>query len=134
MSKSLIQTINQTTQAVAVGGIISPGSVMRRFGCNCRLSGNAIEISGDGYYTIKATVTAQPTAAGTVTVVAQEDGVAIPSAFGSASTSTAGNPVTIPIVTTIRKGCNCQGASNITFVLTEGAGNVTNISVLIEKA
>ncbi|MBQ6413012.1 MAG: hypothetical protein IJI19_06005 [Ruminococcus sp.] len=134
MSKSLIQTTNQTTQAVAVGGIISPGSVMRRFGCNCRLSGNAIEIDGEGYYTIKAAVTVQPTAAGAVTVVLQENGVAIPAAFASGTAAAAADPVTLPIVTTVRKGCGCQGASNITAVLTAGAGNVTNVSILVEKA
>ena len=133
MSKSLIQTTNQTTQAVAVNGIISLGSVLRRYGCNCRLSGNAIEVEGDGYYKIDTDVTVLPTVAGTVTVAVLENGVQIPSAISTGSTSVAGNPVTLPITTTIRKNC-CCGASNLTVVLLAGAGNVTNISTRVEKS
>ena len=70
MSKSLIQTVNPSPQTVEVNGIISPGSVLRRYGCDCRLSGNAVEISGTGYYKITAAVSVAPTATGPVTVAA----------------------------------------------------------------
>ena len=45
MSKALIQVANQSSQTVAVNSIITLGSVQRRFGCACRLSGNAIELT-----------------------------------------------------------------------------------------
>ena len=48
MSKSLIQTVNQSSQVVAANSIIDLGSVIRRFGCNLRLNGNAIEVDGVG--------------------------------------------------------------------------------------
>ena len=51
MSKSLIQTVNQSSQVVAANSIIDLGSVIRRFGCNLRLNGNAVEVDGAGYYT-----------------------------------------------------------------------------------
>ena len=134
MSRSLIQTVNQSTQAVANNSIISLGSVLRRFGCNCRLSGNAIEVDGQGYYTIDADVTVAPTTAGTVTVALYNNGVPITGAIATGSVSTAGNPVTLPITTTIRQGCCCDSADSITCVLVTGTGNVTNISVRVEKA
>ena len=134
MSKSLIQTANQSTQAVAVNSIISLGSVIRRFGCNCRLSGNAIEVDGAGYYTIDANITVAPTAAGTVTVAAYQNGVQLPGAISSASTGTAGNQVNVTINTTIRQACCCDSADSITFVLLSGPGNVTNITARVEKA
>lgn len=134
MGKSLIQTTNQSSQAVALNGIISLGSVLRRFGCNCRLSGNAIEVVGEGYYKIDANVTVAPTAAGTVTVALYENGVQIPGAIASGSTGTAGNPVTLPIETTIRQGCCCDTADSITCVLIAGPGTVSNIAVRVEKA
>ena len=56
MSKSLIQVTNQSSQTVAANSIISLGSVLRRFGCNCKLSGNGIEVVGQGYYTIDCDV------------------------------------------------------------------------------
>ena len=133
MSKSLIQTSNQSAQAVALNGIISLGSVLRRFGCNCRLSGNAIEVDGEGYYTIDANVTVAPTAAGTVTVGLFKNGVQIPGAISSASTGTAGNAVNVGLVTTIRQACCCDSADSITCVLLAGPGTVNNISLRVEK-
>lgn len=128
MSKSLIQTSNQSTQNVAVNSVIAPGTVTRRYGCNLRLSGNGIEVDGAGYYEFDVAVTVAPTAAGTVTVALYKDGVQIPGAIAS-SAATAGDPVTLPIVATIRQGCECDGASNVTLVLTAGPGEVPNVSI-----
>lgn len=133
MSKSLIQTVNQSSQAVALNGIVSLGSVLRRFGCNLRLNGNAIEISGEGYYTVDCDVTVVPTAAGNVTVALYANGAQIAGAVAS-SVGTAGSPVTLPISTTVRQGCCCDGATSITCILLEGAGNVTNILTRVKKA
>ena len=134
MSKSLIQVANQSTQAVAENSIISLGSVIRRFGCNCRLSGNAIEIAGNGYYKIDGAVTVEPTAAGTVTVAVYDNGTQLTGAIASGTAAAAGNPVTLPLMGTVRQGCGCEGAENITLVLLAGAGNVTNVSLRIDKA
>lgn len=134
MSRSLIQTTNQTTQTVADNSIITLGSVLRRFGCNCRLSGNAIEVMGEGYYTIDANVSVAPTAAGPVTVALYSNGVQIPGAIAYGTVATADDVITLPIETTIRQGCCCDSANSITCVLVEGAGTVNNISVRVEKA
>lgn len=133
MGKSLIQTTNQSSQTVAVNSVISPGSVLRRFGCNCRLNGNAIEIEGEGYYEIEGTVSLAPTAAGAVTVALFKDGIQIPSAIAYGSVSTAGNSITLPLTTTVRQGCNCECASSITCVLLEGASTVRNVSLRVVK-
>ena len=133
MSKSLIQVANQSSQAVALNSIISLGSTQRRFGCNCRLSGNGIEVDGAGYYTIDASVTVAPTALGTVTVAIYNNGAQIPGAIASASTGTAGNPVNVALNTTVRQGCCCDSADNLTLVLLAGPGNVTNVSMRVVK-
>lgn len=133
MSKSLIQVANQSSQAVALNSIISLGSTQRRFGCNCRLSGNGIELDGTGYYTIDANVTVAPTALGTVTVALYNNGAQIPGAISSASTGTAGNPVNVNINSTVRQGCCCDSADNLTLVLLAGPGNVTNVSMRVVK-
>lgn len=131
MARSLIQTVNQSPQDVAVNGIVSLGSVQRRFGCNLRLSGNGIEVEGAGYYSVDASVTVAPTAAGTVTVALYDNGVQVPGAIAS-STAAADATVNIPIIGTIRLGC-CDPAHNLTVVLEEGPGTVTNISVRVVK-
>lgn len=130
--KSLIQVANPSVQAVADNGIISLGSVQRRCGCNCRLSGNAIEISGEGFYTIDFAVTVSPTAAGDVVVTLNKNGEPITGAVASA-TGTAGDPVTLSGVATIRQSCCCESADNVTVVLESGAGDVSNISVRVVK-
>ena len=132
MSRSLIQTANQSNQTVAANSIISLGSVQRRFGCNCRLSGNGIEIAGEGYYTIDANVSVSPTAAGAVTVALYENGVQIPGAI-TYTTGGVGTPISVSLSTTVRQGCCCDGVDNITCVLIAGAGVVNNIAVRVVK-
>ena len=134
MSKSLIQVANQSTQTVAPNSIISLGSVQRRFGCNCRLSGNAIEISGEGYYEVEAAVSLAPTATGDVAVALYENGVQIPGAIAYATAAAAGDSVTLPLVATIRQGCCCDSADNLTCVLVEGASTVRNVSMRVVKS
>ena len=133
MGRSLIQVANQSTQTVAVNSIIALGSTQRRFGCNCRLSGNGIEVSGEGYYTIDASVSVAPTATGDVTVALYNNGVQVSGAVAYGSVSTAGNPTTLSINATVRQGCCCDSADNLTLVLLAGAGDVQNVSMRVVK-
>lgn len=134
MGRSLIQVSNQSSQTVENNSIISLGSVLRRYGCNCRLSGNAIEVNGEGYYKVDANVSIAPTASGAVTVALYNNGAQVPGAIAYGSVSTANNPVTLPIETTIRQGCCCDSADNLTLVLITGAGVVSNVSMRVEKS
>lgn len=134
MSKSLIQVANQSSQNVNDNSIISLGSVQRRYGCNLRLSGNAIECVGEGYYEIDGTVSVAPTVAGPVTVAVYNNGVQVPGIISYGSVSTAGNAVTLPLVGTVRQGCCCDSADNLTIVLISGAGVVNNVSFRVVKS
>lgn len=133
MSKSLIQTVNQSNQNVDDNGTVSLGTVMRRFGCNCRLSGNAIECVGEGYYTIDCAVSVTPSAAGAVIVELRKNGVRIPGAIAYGTTTASGDSVTLPLIATIRQGCCCDGADSISCVLVDGGGVVNNVSMRVEK-
>ena len=132
MSKSVIYVANQSAQNVAVNGIINPGTIIRRFGPNLNLSGNAIQSCGSGYYELSSSITVAPTAIGNVTVTAFKDGVAIPGATATGSVSTANNPVNLNIECLIRECC-CDSISSITFILTGTASSVTNIATTVEK-
>lgn len=135
MSRSLIQVANTSNQAVDEGGIISLGTILRRYGNECQLYGNAVVLDGGGYFTIDASVTVVPDATGVVTVSLYENNLPVQGATASAYAGTAEQPVAIPIVATVRRGCGCcNGLSNLTFVLDEGAGSVSNISVRVEKS
>jgi len=132
MSKALIQMANQSVQSIEENGIIMPGTIIRRFGCNLALNGNGVEIGGEGYFTIDAAVTVAPTAAGAVTVALMDNGVQVPGAIAQGYQATATQPLTLPIVATVRKRC-CDGASVLTLVLQAGAGEVQNVSWRIVK-
>ena len=134
MSKSLIYTANTSNQVLAIDGIINQGTVVRRFGPNLALSGNAIQIAGAGYYDIDASFVVAPTAAGEVTITAFLNNVAIPGATATATVAAAGDFVTLPINAVIREACQCcEGLSNLTFVLTGTAANVPNSAIVVEK-
>ena len=49
------------------------------------------------------------------------------------SSGTAGTPTSLCINATIRQGCCCDSADNLTCVLIEGAGTVNNVSFRVVK-
>lgn len=133
MGRSLIQTANTSTQNLTEGSNINPGTTIRRYGCNCRLNGNAIEVDGAGYYTVDAVVTAEATAAGDISVGVFVNDVAIAGGTSTVTATAIGDNVTIPVLTTVRQGCQCEGASNLTLRLLDNDADVTNVSLRVDK-
>ena len=128
----MIYTVNSNIQSVLDGGQINLGTVVRRFGCNCELSGNGIVIEGVGYYKIDVAATVIPSAIGTATITAYKDGVEIPGATASAEVTAADTAVAIPLDGVVRLMC-CDSASTITFVLSGVDADVVNFPVTIQK-
>ena len=134
MAKSALYTVNNSTQTVPVDGAINLGTIVRRFGYNLDLSGNAIKLDGAGYYELDASVTLEPSAAGEVTLTAYLNGIALSGATASETVATEDTPVNLSICALIREGCPCCNSnSNITFVLTGTESNVTNIATITKK-
>lgn len=133
MGRSLIQTVNQSEQSIAENGIFALGTVQRRYGRDLRLSGNGIEATGTGYFTITASVSIAPTAAGAATVALFDNGAQIPGAIAYGTAAAAGDPVNLAIVSTIRRGCCCAGADSLTLVLVDGAGTAQNVSLRVTE-
>lgn len=130
MSKSLIYVANNTSQAIAVGQNINFGSIVRRYGSNCMLSGGNVAVEGQGYYDIDANVSFQAGAAGTATFTMYADGVAIPGAVAT-MTVASGSTYSVSIPAIIRTFC-CN-ASFITVAVTGVAGTVTNAAMAVRK-
>lgn len=134
MAQSAIYVVNNSAQNVAVNGIINPGTIIRRYGRNLNLSGNAVQVAGEGYYDFDVSITLAPTAAGNVTVTAFKDGVAIPGMIASETVAAANDLVNLSLVGLVREGCCCcDNLSAITFVLSGTAASVTNIAIVGEK-
>ena len=134
--KSALYAAMQTPTAVAVGGVIPLGSLIRRYGCDVDLNGNAVNIVGGnqaaGYYDVDASITVAPTAAGTVTVALYKDGVAVPGATASATATAADDVVDLNIPALVRQVC-CAAGSALTLVLTGAAAAVNNVALRVQR-
>ena len=129
--KSALYAAMQTPTAVAVDGVIPLGSLIRRYGCDVALNGNAVNITGAGYYDVDASVTVTPAAAGTVTVTLYKDGVSVPGAIASA-TAAANGTVDLSIPALVRQVC-CAAGSALTLVLTGAAATVNNVALRVQR-
>lgn len=132
--RSAIYTANNTVQTLADGGLINPGTVIRRFGCNLHLSGSSINLNGSGYYDVDASITLSGTDIGEVTVALYKDGIEVPGATASATVATAGDIVNLSISCLVREYCPCaDSSSNLTFVVSGIATDITNSAIVVEK-
>jgi hypothetical protein len=129
--KSALYAAMQTPTAVAVDGVIPLGSLIRRYGCDVALNGNAVNITGAGYYDVDASVTVSPAAAGTVTITLYKDGVAVPGATAS-ETAAANGTVDLNIPALVRQVC-CAAGSALTLVLTGVAATVDNVALRVQR-
>lgn len=136
MSKSAIYTTNVSAPTVAVGGVIPLGSLIRRYGCDLSLNGNAVNITGGnqsaGYYDVDASLTVAPAAVGTVTVTLFKDGVAVPGATASATAAAANDALDLNITALVRQVC-CAAGSALTLVLTGAAASVDNVALRVQR-
>lgn len=129
--KSALYTALQSPTAVAVDGVIPLGSIIRRYGCDANLNGNAVNITNAGYYDVDVSITVAPTAAGTVTATLVKDGVAIPGATASADAA-AGAPTVLSFSALVRQAC-CAAGSALTLVLSGAASTVTNVALRVQR-
>lgn len=134
MSRSLAYAANTQDQVIGAGGVINFGNAIRRYGCNCNISGGNATVKGNGYYTLSAAVTLLATAAGTTVITLYKNGVAIPGATASA-TLVAGNvyQLNTPAAVTRETGCGCADASTITAVVSGTGFTATNAAITVVK-
>lgn len=130
MSKSVLYASNTSSQTLSTGDVINFGSIVRKYGCNCNLSGGNVIVSGTGYYNIDTIFTLTASAAGNAVITLYKDGVAIPGGIAT-FTMTAGDLCAVSIPAMIRQSCCCD--STITAVLTGIAGTMNNAAIIVEK-
>ena len=132
MARCAIYTTNTSAQALTAGSIIPVGSTTRRFGKSIRQDGNTITLLGEGYYHINASATLIPSAAGTVTVTGQKDGVAVVGATASATVAAVSTATNLNLDFIVRNICGCS-SSILSFVLTGADATLSNLAVTVEK-
>lgn len=130
MSKSAIYTANTSSNSIATNSNIPLGTTIRRFGCNCYLNGDGINLNGSGYYKVSVNADVAPATAGLVTIMLYKDGVEVAGANASETTTADTNIANLSFNAIVRN-CNCS--SVITIVLSDSASVVSNIGVVVEK-
>lgn len=131
--KSLITVANTGSQTVNAGGALSLGSILRRHTCGCPsldLNGNGVTITEPGYYLVDAKAVVTPVAADTITMTLLENGVAVPDGVATATTSAAGQTVTLNINTPVVRQLRHCGGKTLTLQLS-AAATVTNASMRV---
>lgn len=130
MSKSVLYASNTSNQTLSTGDVINFGSIVRKYGCNCNLSGGNVVVSGTGYYNMDTIFTLTASAAGNAIITLYKDGVAIPGGIAT-FTMAAGDLCAVSIPAMIRQHCCCD--ATITAVLTGIAGTMNNAAIVVEK-
>lgn len=129
--KSIAYTVLNTPTDVEAGGIVPVGTLARRYGNAIRVDGNAITLTEAGWYTIAVNMTAQPTAATTITLNVLENGAPLYGANTTTTTFVAAEnaPLVIPAAV-VRVFCRC--CKTLTITLSEAA-SVVNSTITVEK-
>lgn len=129
--KSLLYMVLNATTAVAAGGVVPLGTIMRRFGTAIRADGNTITLTEPGYYEITVNDTVRPGAATPLSLTVMENGVPLSGAITTVTPAAIGDdtPMQIPAAVS-RVYCHC--CKTISFVLS-AAGSVTTAAVTVVK-
>lgn len=139
MSKSVIQIVNNTSQAIVENGTINLGSIIYRFGPNLCMNNGALSIAGAGYYGIEVSATILPSAQGQVTMELYQNGSPINGASATINASSTTVPVTLALPPTMVKinyngNCPCERLpESVSLVLTTGAGTISNVVTQASK-
>ena len=130
---ALLLTNNTAQDTLTAGGIIPLGTAKHGCGKNVRLNGNAITITGSGYYlvTVNASIAVSGTAAETIQLY--ENGTAIEGAVARETPTASGAIVNLTIPWIIRNPPCCQQTTRNLTVVSSVGGTLYNITVTVES-
>ena len=129
MSKALIYAVTSTQQLVEDNGTVSFDTIVRKSGNALNLWGGNVMTSEAGYYRVNVNVTVLSTAAEDVEAIVMLNGVAVPGASASFTSTAANQYGTLTIPCIIRTyGCAMSAPSVIT-VQVNNAATVTNAAI-----
>lgn len=131
MANSLLYGVNNAPQVVIVGDRVNFGSPVRRYGKNITMSGGEVNVRGEGYYNVDASVTLVAGAAGIATVTLLRDGAVIPGASASLTVADAGTYTIVVPPSAIRE--KCCGEATITAVISGVIGTISKATIRVTK-
>ena len=133
----MISSYNTTSQAVATNGLLTFTTDRILTGCTATRNGQTFQLNKPGYYYVTFNAVAAATdTVGLLTVDLYNNGIAVPGAEASFTTTTAGNEATYAFSTIIRVPPSCCAVDNtahLTVVNTGVDATYSNVNINITK-
>ena len=133
----MISSYNNTTQEVAINGLLTFTTDRILTGCTATRNGQTFQLNKPGYYYVTFNADgAATTAVGDIVVVLQNNGVAVPGAIATFTTTVADDATNLAFSTIIRVPPSCcavDNTANLTLVNTGVAATFTNVNINITK-
>ena len=133
----MISSYNNTSQEVAINGLLTFTTDRILTGCTATRNGQTFQLNKPGYYYVTFNADgAATTAVGDIVVVLQNNGVAVPGAIATFTTTVADDATNLAFSTIIRVPPSCcavDNTANLTLVNTGVAATYTNVNITITK-
>ncbi len=133
----MISSYNNTTQEVAINGLLTFTTDRILTGCTATRNGQTFQLNKPGYYYVTFNADgAATTAVGDIVVVLQNNGIAVPGAIATFTTTVADDATNLAFSTIIRVPPSCcavDNTANLTLVNTGVAATFTNVNINITK-
>jgi hypothetical protein len=133
----MISSYNNTSQDVAINGLLTFTTDRILTGCTATRNGQTFQLNKPGYYYVTFNADgAATTAVGDIVVVLQNNGVAVPGAIATFTTTVADDATNLAFSTIVRVPPSCcavDNTANLTLVNTGVATTYTNVNINITK-
>ena len=133
----MISSYNNTSQEVAINGLLTFTTDRILTGCTATRNGQTFQLNKPGYYYVTFNADgAATTAVGDIVVVLQNNGTAVPGAIATFTTTVADDATNLAFSTIIRVPPSCcavDNTANLTLVNTGVAATFTNVNINITK-
>ena len=133
----MISSYNNVSQDVAINGLLTFTTDRILTGCTATRNGQTFQLNRPGYYYVTFNADgAATTAVGDIVVVLQNNGVAVPGAIATFTTTVADDATNLAFSTIIRVPPSCcavDNTANLTLVNTGVATTFTNVNINITK-
>lgn len=133
----MISSYNNTSQEVAINDLLTFTTDRILTGCTATRNGQTFQLNKPGYYYVTFNADgAATTAVGDIVVVLQNNGVAVPGAIATFTTTVADDATNLAFSTIIRVPPSCcavDNTANLTLVNTGVAATYTNVNINITK-
>ena len=133
----MISSYNNTSQEVAINSLLTFTTDRILTGCTATRNGQTFQLNKPGYYYVTFNADgAATTAVGDIVVVLQNNGVAVPGAIATFTTTVADDATNLAFSTIIRVPPSCcavDNTANLTLVNTGVAATYTNVNINITK-